>query len=221
MKKLLVITLCLFSSLSLYSQEKEKPFWGLISFGPSGKVEAYQDSEKTIYDQLQYANSYLEARLESYKYAPNNKTTAPEFLKKVLSSGYCFAGSQEQAYLDVFTNSQTVEVSNVLPHYGNVYKESTPNQTTTPVIKTYTVSLDSYSSLKVVLTSQKECSEYTYIETRENDNGSRKWDLYACKNWSETNPNTLIKITACENWKEPLKEFLTKIYNLPKELFSN
>lgn len=229
MKKLLVVTLCLFSSLSLYSQDKTTPFWALMSFDNSGKVIAYQGFEKTTYDQIVSLNKAFEDSYshygawttEAYKY-----TSASEFVGKILAD-YCFVGDQAQAYSDLFKNSGNISIANRTPDSNGEYSENIdresdhPNVVITPLIRTYNVSLDTNSNLKIVLTSEKECSEFSYVRT--DDEGdhptARVWDIYTCKKWAETNPNTVIAIKSCENWKEPLKEFLIKLYNLPKEIF--
>ncbi len=229
MKKLLVIALCFFSSLSLYSQDKTDPFWALMSFDNSGKVIAYQEFEKPLCDQLVSVNKITENSRINYGYWGDDNykhTSATEFIGKI-TDGYCFAGSQAQAYSDLFKNTETISVANKKADADGEYIEDLdpeqhyPNVVTVPLERTYSVSLDSNSALKIVLTNEKECSDFVYIRTEDADDHPRapSWEVYKCNKWTETSPNTLVKITPCENWKGPLKEYLINLYNLPKEIF--
>jgi hypothetical protein len=204
-----------------------------MSLDNNGKVVDYQEFNRTVYDQLDIAHKAAKYATYNYGSLPDgygtgvNKYTQPnEFLTKI-QNGYCFAGSQAQAYSDLFKNTETLLITNKKPFVNGEYIEALdpekhhPNAVTAPLKRTYSVSLDSNSALKIVLTNEKVCSDFVYIRT--DDAGDHptaaKWDVYKRNKWVESTPNTVVTINTCENWQAPLKEYLIKIYNLPKELF--
>ncbi len=226
MKKTLIIALYSFLSLSLHAQDKGNPFWALISFNADKQVVNYQEFNRTVYDQLDVAHKAASYATYNYGFLPDgygtgiNKYTQPnEFLTKI-QNGYCFVGNQEQAYIDLFKNKETNIVKNIAANSDGEYTPKDMKKDI-PLEETYSVTLDADSQLKVVLTKSNACVEFTYVRT--DDAGDHptaaKWDVYKCNKWVESTPNTVVTINTCENWQAPLKEYLIKIYNLPKELF--
>ncbi|MFH1223874.1 MAG: hypothetical protein V1647_06000 [Pseudomonadota bacterium] len=186
MKKLLIATLCFLVGLSLYSQEKKTPFWGLLSFNNNGQVVTYKGA-KTI--------------------------SAAVFISDVLSGGYCFAGDEGQAYSDLSQNRNSYVLKNKISWKGDPKVSTYPGNTDlyenaeVPTEETYGIYVDDTKKIYIKLEKERTCVNYVQ-ERIDWEDGARQIGIYSCREWEETTCDQIIPIKVCEKWEAPLQEYL-------------